>query len=72
LRAGDLLTGDFLPVIVGDKSGLLASNAVEASSMKKPVFTVGGVLAAASFVFAGYLLLANFSDLRRYIRISTM
>jgi hypothetical protein len=40
--------------------------------MKKPLITVGSVLAAASFLFAGYLFLTNWSDLRRYIRISTM
>jgi hypothetical protein len=40
--------------------------------MKKPVFNVTNILAAAGALFVGYVFLASLPDLRRYIRISTM
>jgi hypothetical protein len=38
----------------------------------KPVLTLKNLAAAAGLFFAGYALITSFSDLRRYIRISTM
>jgi hypothetical protein len=40
--------------------------------MKKPLFNVSSVLAAAGLLFAGYVLVSVLPDVRRYIRISTM
>jgi hypothetical protein len=44
----------------------------DGGSVRKHMITVGSVFAAASLLLAGYVLLSNFSDIRRYIRISTM
>lgn len=40
--------------------------------MKKPVLSIGNLLATAGVLFAGYVFLTALPDLRRYIRISTM
>lgn len=40
--------------------------------MKRPLFTVTNLAAAAGALFAGYIFVTSLPDLRRYIRISTM
>jgi hypothetical protein len=40
--------------------------------VKKPMFNLTNVLAAAGALFVGYVLFASIPDIKRYIRISTM
>jgi hypothetical protein len=40
--------------------------------MKKPVLSIGNLLATAGVLFVGYVFFSTLPDVRRYIRISTM
>jgi hypothetical protein len=40
--------------------------------MKKPVLSIGNLLATAGVLFVGYVFFSALPDVRRYIRISTM
>jgi len=41
-------------------------------NMKKPLFSLANMVAAAGILFAGYVVFSSLPDIRRYIRISTM